>query len=273
MESTLTLTICECSENHVGMEKNGKKSKTGFNKDIIDKLVNEYCDKEIERIDLTKYLKNSEYSEYAELLIIRNAVENHKTIYNELINLEWDKKYYCTRRKKVLNKLARSNLCFDNYNQNPDYENKKGRIVSYENVPNFNKEKNKICNILNEYLKCEGNKYDDIKQGIGWHGDSERSKVIGFRFGKPMTLCFNWFNNCSPIGEMLKTTINSGDIYIMSEKVVGNDWKKKSLFTLRHSAGHEKYTNLNKKEIIKPLSIEDLILRIDNIEKQISLLI
>lgn len=273
MESTLTMTLCECSENHVGMEKNGNISKIGFNKDIIDKLVDKYNDKESERIDLTKYLKNSEYSGYAELLIIRKAIENHETIYNELIKLDWDKKYYCTRRKKVLNKLARSNLCFDKYSQDPDYENKKGRIVCYENIPNFNKEKNKICNILNEDLKCEGNKYDNtFKQGIGWHGDSERLKVIGFRFGKPMTLCFNWFNNCNPIGEMFKTTINSGDIYIMSEKVVGNDWKKKSLFTLRHSAGGEKYTNLDKKETKSKLILEDLILRIDTLEKQMALL-
>lgn len=273
MESTLTLTLCECSENHVGMEKNGEKSKTGFNKDFIDKLVNAYNDKKIERIDLTKHLNNSEYNEYAELLIIRNAIENHEIIYNELINLDWDKKYYCLRRKKVLNKLARSNLCFDNYNQNPDYENKKGRIVCYENIPNFNKEKNKICNILNEDLKCEGNKYEDIfKQGIGWHGDSERLKVIGCRFGKPMNLYFNWFKNCNPIGEMFKTIINSGDIYVMSEKVVGNDWKKKSLYTLRHSAGCEKYTKLNIKENKKPLCIEDLSSRIDTLEKQVSLL-
>ena len=270
MESTITLTLCECSENHVGMEKNGKKSKTGFNKDIIDKFVNEYKNKKIERIDLTKYLNNSEYTEYAELLIIRNAIENHELIYNELIKLDWDKKYYCMRRKKVLNKHARSNLCFDNYNQTPDYENKKGRIVSYENISNFNKEKNKICNILNDHLKCEGNKYDDtFKQGIGWHGDSERLKVIGCRFGKSMCLCFNWFKNSNPIGEMFKTTINSGDIYIMSEKVTGSDWKKKSLFTLRHSAGCDKYTKLDKKESKKPLSIENLYLRVLTLEKQL----
>ena len=276
MNSTITLTLCECSENHIGMEKNGTKAKKGFDKYVIDKLVDKYNNKKIERIDLTKYLKNpeyAEYAEYAELLIIRNAIENHEIIYNELIKLDWDKKYYCMRRKKVLNKLARSNLCFDNYNQIPDYENKKGRIISYENIPNFNKEKIKICNLLKEDFKCEGNRYDNIeKQGIGWHGDSERLKVIGCRFGKSMSLSFNWFNNCNSIGEKFETIIYSGDIYIMSEKTTGNDWKKKSLYTLRHSAGAEKYTNLNKKKLIKPLSIEDLSLRIDTLEKQMSLI-
>ena len=35
-----------------------------------------------------------------------------------------------------------------------------------------------------ENLRCEGNNYYDIKSGkcgIGWHGDKERSKVVGVR--------------------------------------------------------------------------------------------
>jgi len=37
--------------------------------------------------------------------------------------------------------------------------------------------------------------------------------------------------------------LRGGDIYIMSEKAVGTDWKKKNVPTLRHSAGSPKYTN------------------------------
>ena len=52
-------------------------------------------------------------------------------------------------------------------------------------------------------------------------------------------------------------------------KVTGSDWKKKSLFTLRHSAGCDKYTKLDKKESKKPLSIENLYLRVLTLEKQL----
>jgi hypothetical protein len=40
--------------------------------------------------------------------------------------------------------------------------------------------------------------------------------------------------------------LNDGDMYIMSEKAVGTDWKKKNICTLRHSAGIKgsKYTTL-----------------------------
>ena len=38
------------------------------------------------------------------------------------------------RRKKVLNKHARTNVCFDVEECEPDYENKQGRVVSWESL-------------------------------------------------------------------------------------------------------------------------------------------
>ena len=40
--------------------------------------------------------------------------------------------------------------------------------------------------------------------------------------------------------------LNTGDIYIMSEKAVGSDWRKSSMYTLRHAAGCNKYLSLDK---------------------------
>ena len=40
--------------------------------------------------------------------------------------------------------------------------------------------------------------------------------------------------------------LNTGDIYIMSEKAVGSDWRKSSMYTLRHAAGSNKYLSLDK---------------------------
>ena len=48
-------------------------------------------------------------------------------MYREFANLDWDKKYYDTRRNKLLNKQARYNLMFlHGKSQKPDYKNKKG---------------------------------------------------------------------------------------------------------------------------------------------------
>jgi hypothetical protein len=38
--------------------------------------------------------------------------------------------------------------------------------------------------------------------------------------------------------------LNHGDLYVMSEKAVGQDWKRKVIPTLRHAAGAKKYTGL-----------------------------
>tara|TARA_A100001015_G_scaffold276612_1_gene335005 strand:+ start:2119 stop:2511 length:393 start_codon:yes stop_codon:yes gene_type:complete len=127
-KACLTITLCECSENHIGMEKNGNIAKSGYNKTHLDKLMNYYKNKKIERINLRdllndnniEFINNVSYLDNAELLIIRNAIDNHEDIYNELINLKWDYHYYDIKRKKVLNKKARSNLCIDNFSQEAD---------------------------------------------------------------------------------------------------------------------------------------------------------
>lgn len=248
MDTCITITFGECSENHVGMKQNGKISENGFNSDDLDRIVNYFNDKIIERIDLTKYLDDNYIGPKAELLIIRNAISNHSNIFNELNILNWDDKYFCTRKGKVLKKHARTNLCFGSYSQNSDFQNKIGTMIDFNTVPQLNIAKNILLESINQKnLECEGNRYYDIKKnGIGWHGDSERKKVIGLRLGETMSINFHWFINSKPIGNIFTTNLNSGDVYVMSEKTTGHDWKKRSIFTLRHSAGSDKYTKLNK---------------------------
>ena len=145
----ITITFGDCSENHVGMEQIGHISETGYSGKDLDIISSSFLGKEIERIDLTRYLGNENYiGEKPELLIIRNAIQNHSQIFEELDNLEWDSKYFDTRRQRVLNKHARTNLCFSNYSQDADYENKKGTIVNYDNVPNLILLKIKLLNLL-----------------------------------------------------------------------------------------------------------------------------
>ena len=108
------------------MQKNGKLSDKGYNSEDLDKISKIFEEKEIERINLVTFLENENYNgEKAELLIIRNAIDNHNEIFEELMDLKWDDKYFDTRRQKVLNKHARTNLCFSNYSQKADFENKK----------------------------------------------------------------------------------------------------------------------------------------------------
>ena len=75
------------------------------------------------------------------------------------------------------------------------------------------------------------------KCGIGYHGDTERRLVVGARFGKPFPLAYRWYKNRQPVGDPISITLGHGDVYVMSAKAVGTDWKRSTILTLRHAAG------------------------------------
>jgi hypothetical protein len=280
-KAVITVTFGDSGENHIGNQQIGEKVQEGqgftlsdFEKarDLIeakhpstnvviynlkDLLMNNIGEKntiETIRQDMLDYIPDTV------LIVIENLVSTElaNNIETELSSLEWDTKYWDTRRKKVLNKRARSNLCFDRVEQEPDYENGKGRIVSFNRLPNLDKVKRMIGDIFGEKgqnLIGEGNRYPDrTKNGIGFHGDAERLKVVALRLNQEdedgdrgtMPICWQWFHRSRSIGEKFTLNIKHGSIYAMSEYTTGYNWKRSSLYTLRHAAGGKKYTTLKK---------------------------
>ena len=251
----ITLTFGDCMENHAGMQKVGEMSSNGFSFEDLDNVRKFFKDlgAETKLYNLNKLLSEEDQAlvnDVAYFLIVKNGINFLKEglsedLYQEHAVLEYDKHYYDARRNKVLNKLARWNLCFDDICQEADYANKKGTIVSYDDVPYTKVLKEKIGSLVGDTdLKLEANYYYDLKKtGIGYHGDSERRKVVGVRLGKNNPMAFKWFKNSEHIGKKFETVLSDGDIYIMSEKTVGTDWKRRSIITLRHAAGAKKYTN------------------------------
>lgn len=231
---TITVTFGDVAENHVGMQKIGKMSDNGFSYDDLKKMHDSF----IEKTELIN-LSTINDAPPAFILIIRNGVDcllhPHKAddLFKEQLSLEWDKK--AKMRGKVVNKRARYNVCYAEHAQEPSYEEGKGRIVAFKGVPILNVLRNKLTGIIGEKLNAEGNFYYDInKCGIGFHGDSERKKVIAVRLGASMPLYYQWYQNSSPVGERIELMFHHGDIYMMSEKATGNDWKKRKILTLRH---------------------------------------
>jgi len=249
---TFTLTFGDRAENHKGMQIIGTQAIAGF---TYDDLINVKTFFEKQRckcklIHLNKYVNCDTDDAY--VLVIRKGVNalleynDADDMFNEHDKLPKDTKAFMYGR--VVNKKARHNLCFSNESQEPDYENGKGRIISFDDVPLTNQIKEKfieICKNKISELQIEGNYYYDVdKCGIGYHGDTERKIVIGIRLGATMRLCYVWYYQNKPISDILQITLNHGDIYFMSEKATGNDWKKSSIYTLRHAAGSDKYVNL-----------------------------
>ncbi len=250
-----TITFGDVAENHARMQKIGTLHERGYSAASLQALS-----EKLQRMGLTtEYVSLNthhpvpEYSE-ASVLIIRRGVQHilgtnsTQPLQDEHAPLDVDKKAFMKGR--VVNKHARWNLCFDDVDQEPDYETGKGRIVSYEHIPLTQQIRETIAMWTeDELLKGEANYYYDLsKCGIGYHGDGERRKVFAMRFGasEQAPLYYQWFQDSAPVGERIPLVLGDGDMYVMSEKAVGFDWLKKKIPTLRHATGCDKFT------VIKP---------------------
>lgn len=258
MTDTITITYGERVENHVGMQMIGELGEEGLEyedlagaKEKFEKegykcemvCLNDYveCDEDVDPCDIDD-------TEKAYILIVKKGSElftgSSDGLYKEQKGLEWDK--HAWMKGRVVNKRARYNLCYDEKSQEPDYENKKGRVVAFEDIPLTYSIKKGLGEYFGEKckdLKAEGNYYFDKKDcGIGYHGDSERKIVIAVRVGATIPICYHWYQNSARVGKKYSVDIEHGDLYAMSFKATGFDWKKRKILTLRHAAGSVKFT-------------------------------
>lgn len=267
VEKAATTTFSFSVENHAGMQQLGSKSAKGHSlDDLLEMQVNAEAmanEQGLSCVSTELYHLNPALegdhppAENAYVLVIRHGASlmlgatdaTHKDILREyeaeLSNLEVDKK--ALMRGRVVNKHARWNVCFDTNAQEADIAEGKGTVVPFDEVP-YTQRIRDILPLLHASLaniKAEYNDYYDIsKCGIGYHGDSERREVVAVRVGAAMPLYYQWFHRSNPVGPRQMIPLNGDDLYVMSEKAVGTDWKKSSQMTLRHSAGCDKFTVL-----------------------------
>jgi ribonuclease HI len=257
--STVTLTFGDCAENHKGMQIIGGMvpEGSGFNLKDMEKIQKNFqtmgCETKMYALhELGGVPKTPETEAY--VLHIKKAIPamlkggefKYSDMWNEQVNIELDKKAFMYGR--VVDKHARWNVCFGEESQEPDYERKKGRIVAMDDVPVLKSVVDKFEGVFGPKsvdMKGEGNYYYDVKDcGIGFHGDSERRKVIAFRIGASIPIHYQWFHEGVAVGNRMIIPLDGGDAYVMSEKAVGTDWKKKKIYTLRHATGCAKFTTI-----------------------------
>ena len=250
LKKVYTITFGDVAENHAKMQKIGTLHENGYS---IAQLL--YIQEKLngyglvtEMVDLNAGFDES--FQPAKVLVIRRGAqhilgeETTEGLMAENDALTMDKKAFM--KGKVVNKVARWNLCFADEDQEPNYDDGKGRVVAWQHIPKMAQIRQVISEWTEDVLpNGEANYYYDISQcGIGFHGDGERRKVFAVRMGETMPLYFKWFQNSEPVGEPFELILNDGDMYIMSEKAVGFDWLKKKIPTLRHSTGCAKFTGI-----------------------------
>ena len=276
----VTYTWCECGENHTGGEKEGQIADCGkgFNKTDLQtaaKIATAQWGSKCELHDLKKgingvKIKNKKGIEYtghinnAYLLIMRDLLililKSHNytldDLMKEAMGKKWDSRYFDTRRRKVLNKHARFNHMVASHSRKSNYDGggKVGTTHAFSEMPIMDmirKELGKLGDKFTLLIIAEGNLYLDggmKKNGIGWHGDTERRMVLAMRLGlnPSMPFYYKWWYGCKSQGIRMEFQLNAGDIYVMSEWAVGTEWKKNSLVTLRHATGAARFTTVTK---------------------------
>lgn len=167
------------------MQMIGDMSPEGYTRDELVELHKNLAGSEL--IDLPYPDQEAFPGMRGTVLIIRNGVYSFKItpkqMFDEQASLSYDTKKFMYGR--VVNKLARHNICFAGFNQEPDYENGKGRVVKIDYLTYLKHVRDHLhimCGEKGRGLLVEGNfYYDTEKTGISFHGDSERKIVIGRR--------------------------------------------------------------------------------------------
>jgi len=264
----ITVTFGDCAENGVGMQQLGAAAAEGFSREDLAAAAERFqaAGFRCELVDLVAAAGvgrpggPAPAATGAWVLLVRDGVAAllgrggppdpgalagaaHRALYAEQRALPADAK--ALFRGIVKNKLARHNLCFADAAQAPDYAAGRGRVVPWGAVPLTAAARGALGHFFGEKgagLYAEGNYYyNPAACGIGFHGDGERRRVVALRLGAPIPLHFQWFERFRPVGARVALDPRPGDLYAMSEKAVGTDWRRSVLPTLRHAAGAPKY--------------------------------
>jgi len=189
LDEAITITFSERVENHAGMQMIGELAPVGFTRRDLHKTMQTFKNKNYKCNLYCLSNPSGDESEDGYILVIKKGTMafdiDPDNLWHELRPLTWDTK--AKMRGRVVNKHARYNLCFSDFNQDPDYEAGKGRIVSFSQLPRLNKIKQQLPDYFGKKasdLKAEGNYYYNNQTGIGFHGDTERRIVIAIRLGK-----------------------------------------------------------------------------------------
>lgn len=158
----------------------------------------------------------------------------------------YDQKFWDRRRSRTLCKRARHNVVFGEQGAAASADFKQCTVKAFGEVPRLRAFRDALPQWLGERaqgLCAEGNHYFEAASGIGFHGDSERKIVVCLCLGRSSTLRYHWrlpgsSEHTLPPRDL---RLHHGDVYVMSEKATGFDWRHRASVRLVHGAGSARY--------------------------------
>jgi hypothetical protein len=242
--SFLTHTFCDRGEGHVGGGQVGQLATQGVPVEKLKELANKHphC----------RFVDLAHAGHDAGVLVVEGGVDKligsggKERLFAESRSQPFDTTFLNTRRNLVQNKHGRRNNCYADFHKHPDIPNGAPTVVDFASTPEMKKLRESLPAFFGAWavlLVAETNFYTDVARrevGIGFHGDGERRVVVGVRLGEASTpLRFQWYHRFLPIAEEVAIELRDGDMYVLSDKAVGFDWKRSSIPTLRHGTGRK----------------------------------
>lgn len=250
--SRYAITFGDVAVLHVGGVELGSKRDNGFSVSELRALAISFGAK-AELLCLSDMLPEELRKENeAATLVIRNGASvflNRESAADDLLReqkaVQYDCKFWDARRSRTLNKRARYNIVFGDKGTKPSKDYKQCTVQAFEAVPHLAAFRASLAKRLGgkaDALCAEGNHYFDAASGIGFHGDSERKTVICLSLGRSSTLRYCWRMPGSSENTLCTDIeVHHGDVYVMSEKATGFDWRCRSKTRVVHGAGSSKY--------------------------------
>jgi len=251
-KSRYAITFGEVALLHIGGVEIGSQRASGFSVSELRALVASFG-AHAELIMLSDMLPAELRSDNeAATLVIRNGASvflNKDSAADDLLKeqqaIQYDCKFWDVRRSKTLNKRARHNIVFGEEGIKPSKDYRQYTVQAFDGMPHLSTFRASLAKRLGEKaagLCAEGNHYFDATTGIGFHGDSERKTVICLSLGRSSTLRYCWrMPGSSENGPCVDIEVHHGDVYVMSEKATGFDWRSRSKVRVVHGAGSAKY--------------------------------
>ena len=163
--------------------------------------------------------------------------------------VDYDKMAFSSRYGgRTVNSIARHNIVFGPQRVEHSDDYKQNTVASWAEVPRLAAVRAALSDAFGPKataLNAEGNHYYDVvKCGIGFHGDAERKIVVCCSLGESSTLRYYWrapANSAESDSASIDLQLEHGDIYIMSEKASGFDFKRRASYRLVHAAGGDDF--------------------------------
>lgn len=260
MTNRYALTLGEQSEIHVGCEIHGEGlADEGFSVEELMEMKEHFQD-QAELVILSDALPEDVRGQNkAAVLHIKDGVNllmgsasYADEMLEEQMSVKYDEFYWDRRRQRMLNKIARHNAVFGERHIEASEDYRQSTVIGYDEVPKFQRVRDMLPEVFGEKarnLNSEGNHYYDPKSGIGYHGDCERKRVICCSLGTPTSLYFYWRGpgSSEACSQKFEFKLAHGDMYVMSEKATGFDWRMRSRYRLVHGAGARGYVEVKPK--------------------------